>query len=147
MGDETPAAQLEHLRALPGTWTTEGAHPLLPGQEIRGRAVFAWLEGGHFLVWRSHSDHPDVPDALAVIGVVDDRLSMHHYDSRGVHRLYAVSAGPGEWRFWRDDPHLSQRLTGTFGDGGDVLVTRGESSRDGGATWDEDLTLTYRRTG
>ncbi|MBM7808864.1 hypothetical protein JOD57_004701 [Geodermatophilus bullaregiensis] len=142
--DGTPAAQLQHLRALTGEWTTEGTHPLLPGEAIRGRAVFAWLEGEHFLVWRSHSEHPEVPDALAVIGVVDERLSMHYYDSRGVHRLYSVSAGPGEWRTWRDDPGFSQRSTGTFGDDGDTITVRGRLSRDG-TTWEDDLALTYRR--
>src|SRR3954468_24327331 len=104
MRDGTPASQLEPLRTLPGAWTTEGAHPLLPGDVIRGRAVFAWLEGERFLVWRSHYDHPEIPDALAVIGIVDERLSMHYFDSRGVHRLYSAGASPREWRFWRDDP-------------------------------------------
>ena len=144
MHDDTPAAQLELLRTLTGTWVTEGAHPLLPGPVIRGRAVFAWLEGGHFLVWRSHHDHPEIPDAVAVTGVIDGRLAMHYFDSRGVHRLYSVGASPGEWRFWRDDPGFSQRFTGTLSDDGDTITSRGQLSRDG-VTWDDDLALTYRR--
>ncbi|MEX5719888.1 hypothetical protein [Geodermatophilus maliterrae] len=143
MQDETQA-QLEHLGPLTGTWTTEGSHPLLPDAVIRGRAVFAWLEGGHFLVWRSHYEHPDVPDALTVIGFVDERLSMHYFDSRGVHRLYSVSASPGEWRFWRDDADFAQRSAGTFSDDGDTMTVRGQLSRDG-TTWDDDLALTFRR--
>jgi hypothetical protein len=143
------SSPLELLRALTGTWTTEGSHPLLPDVVIRGRATFEWLDGGRFLIWRSSCDHPDIPDAVAVIGVTDDQLSMHYFDSRGVHRIYLVDAALGTtpltWRFWRDDPGFSQRFTGTFGDGGDTFITRGQLARDGG-TWEDDLALTYRRT-
>jgi hypothetical protein len=136
--------QLELLRALTGTWSTEGAHPLLPGAEIRGQTTFEWLDGERFLIGRSHYDHPEIPDAIAVTGIVDDQLSMHYFDSRGVHRVYAVSISPEEWRFWRDGPDFSQRSTGTFGDGGDTIIWRGQLSVDG-TSWEDDLELTYRR--
>ena len=136
--------ELEHLAPLVGTWTTEGRHPLLPGQAITGRATFEWLDGERFLVQRSHYDHPDIPDAVAVTGVVDDRLSMHYFDSRGVHRVYSVSASPGEWRFWRDDPGFRQRFVGTFSDDGRTITGQGAMARDGG-DWEDDLQLTYRR--
>ena len=145
MQDDAHASQLELLRALTGAWTTEGSHPLLPGAVLRGRATFEWLDGGKFLIWRSHYDHPEIPDAVAVTGVTDDQLSMHYFDTRGVHRVYSVDAGPGMWRFWRDDPGFSQRFTGTFNDAGDTLTSRGQFSRDGG-TWEDDLALTYRKT-
>jgi hypothetical protein len=143
--DDPHAARLELLRALTGNWTTEGSHPLLPAAVLRGRATFEWLDGGRFLIWRSHCDHPEIPDAVAVIGVTDDRLSMHYFDTRGVFRVYSVDAVPGLWRFWRDDPGFSQRFTGTFSDDGDTLTSRGQFSRDG-VTWEDDLALTYRRT-
>jgi hypothetical protein len=146
MPDDAPDAQLEHLRALAGTWTTEGAHPLLPEAKIRGRASFEWLDGEKFLIWRSHYEHPDIPDAIAVIGVLDDGLAMQYFDTRGVHRVYSVSAGPGVWRFWRDDPDFRQRYTNTFDDTGDLFTSSGQLCRDG-ATWDDDLQLTYRRAG
>jgi hypothetical protein len=111
-------SQLELLRALVGTWATEGVHPMLPGTVIHGRATFEWLEGGRFLIWRSHYDHPEIPDAIAVTGVTDNQLSMHYFDSRGVYRVYSVSMSPGTWRFSRDAPGFSQRFTGTFSDGG-----------------------------
>ena len=143
--DESHPSELELLGALVGTWATEGGHPLLP-DPIHGRAVFEWLAGERFLVWRSHYEHPDVPDALAVIGDIDGRLAMQYFDSRGVHRVYSVAMSPTTWRFWRDDPDFCQRFTGTFGDGGDTITGRGELSQDG-TTWDEDLSLTYRRLG
>jgi len=144
MQDDTSSSELELLGALVGTWTTEGSHPLLP-DAIHGRATFAWLEGRRFLVCRSHYDHPDVPDALTVTGVFDDRLAMHYFDSRGVFRVYSVEMSPGTWRFWRDDADFSQRFTGTFSDDGDTINGRGQLSRDG-TTWDDDLALTYRRS-
>jgi hypothetical protein len=146
MSDPPPASQLEHLHALAGTWTTEGAHALLPEAAIRGRATFEWLEGERFLIWRSHYDHPDIPDAIAVIGLLDGELAMQYFDSRGVHRVYSVSAAPGVWRFWRDEPGFRQRYTNTFGDDGETITSRGELSRDD-QSWDDDLQLTYRRAG
>jgi hypothetical protein len=136
-------SELDLLDALVCTWTTEGSHPLLP-DPIHGRAVFAWLEGRRFLVCRSHYDHPDVPDALTVTGVIDDRLVMQYFDSRGVFRVYSVEMSPGTWRFWRDDPDFSQRFTGTFSDDGSTITGRGQLSRDG-TSWDDDLALDYRR--
>ena len=139
-------SQLELLRALAGTWTTEGTHPLLPAAVIHGRATFEWLEGGRFLIWRSHYDHPEIPDAIAVTGVTDDNLlSMHYFDSRGVYRVYSVSMSPGTWRFSRDAPGFSQRFTGTFSNGGNTITGRGQLSHDG-ASWDDDLVLTYQKT-
>jgi hypothetical protein len=136
-------AQLEFLRPLTGTWTSEGAHPLLPGEVIRGHATFEWLDGGSFLIMRSHYDHPRIPDAVAITGVIDDQLSMQYFDSRGVHRVYSVSASPGSWRFWRDDADFAQRSTSRFD--ADTIETQGQLSHDG-TTWDDDLRLSYRRS-
>jgi hypothetical protein len=70
---------------------------------------------------------------------------MHYFDSRGVHRVYSVTLSPGTWRFWRDARGFSQRLTGTFGDGGNTITCRGQFSSDG-ASWNDDLGLTYRKS-
>lgn len=144
MPDDASTAQLELMQALVGTWTTEGAHPLLPGEAIRGQATFEWLDGQRFLIQRSHYDHPRIPDAIAITGLTDDELLMHYFDSRGVQRVYSVSMTPQTWSFSRDDPDFAQRFTGTFGDGGDTIVGRGELCHDG-VTWEDDLALTYRR--
>jgi hypothetical protein len=107
--------------------------------------MFEWLDGGRFLIWRSHYDHPEIPDAIAITGVTDGQLSMHYFDSRGVYRMYSVSMSPGTWRFSRDAPGFSQRFTGTFSDDGSTITGHGQLSRDG-ASWDDDLALTYRKT-
>ena len=129
-----------------GRWETEGAHPMLPDEAIRGTSTFAWLDGQQFVIWRSHYDHPQIPDAITIIGVTDGRLSQHYFDRRGVHRVYAASLDGSAWRYWRDAPapDLSQRFTGTFSSDGDSIVGHGQLSRDGTA-WEDDLALTYRR--
>ena len=74
-----------------GGWETEGAHPMLPGEAIRGTSTFEWLDGKRFVSWRSHYEHPGARDGMTIIGVTDGRLSMHYFDERGVYRVYAVS--------------------------------------------------------
>jgi hypothetical protein len=129
-----------------GTWATEGAHPLLPGEPIRGISTFEWLDGRRFVIWRAQYEHPQIPDAITVVGASDGRLSMHYFDTRGVHRVYLASLDEAVWSYWRDapPPDLSQRFTGTFGAGGDTITGRGQMSRDG-TTWEDDLALDYRR--
>jgi hypothetical protein len=140
----TQKPELQPLNALVGEWATEATHPAFPSTVVHGRAVFEWLEGEQFLIQCSQADHPDFPDATAIIGAPTDGLSMHYFDSRGVHRVYEVSLDDGIWRIWRDSPGFSQRFTGTFGDGGDTLSGLWQLSRDG-SSWDDDLEITYRR--
>src|SRR5262245_656877 len=96
---------LEHLDALVGEWETEATHPALPNTVVRGRATFEWLEGRCFLIWRSHHDHPDLPDAIAILGcgIAEGAgpssdsagdCQMHYFDSRGVTRVYGLDAEP-----------------------------------------------------
>jgi hypothetical protein len=140
----TQNPELEKLEALVGEWTTEATHPALPGTVVHGRAVAEWMEGGQFLILRSQADHPEFPDAITIIGAPTEELSMYYFDSRGIHRVYAMSLDDGIWRFWRDAPGFSQRFAGTFGDGGDTISGLSQLSRDG-STWDDDLEITYRR--
>ncbi len=83
MEKPTQSPDVQSLQPLVGTWTLEATHPAYPSSVVRGRAEFEWLEGEQFLLQRSRSDHPDFPDSLSVIGVTDERLSMHYFDSRG----------------------------------------------------------------
>jgi hypothetical protein len=127
-----------------GSWATEATHPMLSGATIRGEATFEWLAGQRFVIQRSGYDHPDIPDAIAVIGVTDERLSMHYFDFRGVHRVYEVGLCDGTWRYWRDAPGFSQRFIATLSEDAGTIVGQGELSRDG-STWEGDLAITYRR--
>ena len=155
---DTPGARhpmLEHLDALVGTWETEASHPMLPDTTVHGRSTFEWLEGRHFLVWRAHHDHPDIPDSISIlgfdnasepkgVGTSNDPCSVHYFDSRGVYRVSQTVADAGVWRIWRDWPGFSQRSTSTFSDDGDTITGSGELSEDD-ATWKPDLRVTYTR--
>ena len=57
---------------------------MLPGEAIRGTSTFEWLDGRQFVIWRSHYDHSQIPDAITIIGVTDGQLSMHYFDHRHV---------------------------------------------------------------
>jgi hypothetical protein len=150
----TSERTLKRLGSLVGSWTTEATHPELPGVVARGTATIEWLEGERFVIQRTHSDHPDFPDAIAIIGFTErdrvgdapesaPRLTLHYFDSRGVFRVYEASIDDEAWRFSRDAPGFSQRFVGTFADGGDTIVGRFQLRRD--VEWTEDVQITYRR--
>jgi hypothetical protein len=144
MHSDTDAPDLGLFEALVGTWTIEAVHRLLPSTVVHGRCTFEWLEGRRFLIQRSVNDHPDFPDGMSVFGVTDGQLSMHYFDSRGVHRVYAVTLGERAWTASRDAPELSQRVTHSFSDDGDTITGLAKLSYDG-SNWEDDLTITYRR--
>lgn len=134
---------LRSLANLVGEWTTEATHPAFSSTVVQGRSWFAWLEGEKFLVVRSHSDHPDFPDSISVIGETEG-LQMHYFDSRGVYRIYEVSFSDQSLELSRYEPGFSQRFTGTFQEGGDIIDGLWKLSRVSGK-WEDDLRIIYRR--
>jgi len=134
----------EQWQILVGAWSIDASHSMLPGDEIRGEMTFEWLDGHRLLIQRSHYDHPDIPDAIAVFGVINDQLAMHYYDSRGVHRTFTLSFVDRTLRYAMHAPGFSQRLTLTVSGDGDTITGQAEMSPDG-ANWRDDLAITYRR--
>src|SRR4051794_28236595 len=141
MTDRDPA--LDGFDALIGTWATDATHPQFDSV-VTGRVTFEWLEGGHFLVQRSHNDHELFPDAISVIGAPEegDGLVMEYFDSRGVRRTYRVSFEDGVWRMWRDQPGFDQRFSAT--PAGDEFQGLSELAEAPGE-WQDDMKATYRR--
>ena len=138
---------LHDLDRLIGDWTLEATHPAFPDLVVPGRSSFEWVDGERFMVQRSTADHPDFPNSISVIGAMsddDERLSLHYYDSRGVHRVYSLEMSEDVMRIARDHPGFSQRFEGRLTDGGDTLAGTWQLSRDD-ETWDDDLEITYRR--
>ena len=135
---------LAPLTALLGSWTIEATHPAVPSTVVGGETRFEWLEGERFLLQRSTTDHPEFPDSLIVYGAEAGELSMHYFDSRGVHRVYGVSFEGGVWRMWRNEPGFSQRFTGTLDEEGNTIEGLWKLSRDD-TTWDDDLKVAFRR--
>jgi hypothetical protein len=123
MTDRDPL--LAPFDALIGTWSTEAKHRLID-QVVLGSTTFEWLEGGHFVVLRTHNDHELLPDAISVIGRPEsgEGLVLEYFDSRGVRRTYAVSLEDGVLRWWRDHPGFDRgsRSGSADGHGEDVEV-------------------------
>jgi hypothetical protein len=138
--------RLEPFNALVGTWEIEATHPAFPDTTVHGTAEFEWLEGERFLLQRSRIDHPEFPDSLIVFGADEDGLSMNYFDSRGVHRIYGVSLSNGVWRMWRHSPGFSQKFNGRLSVDGNTIDGLWKLSRDD-ATWNDDLAVTFRRSG
>jgi hypothetical protein len=143
---QVPNEALKAFEPLIGTWSTTGTHPLIPGAVFHGRAAFEWINGGAFLLLRTSTVEPQIPDGLAIFGS-DDALStvtMLYFDERGVSRRYDASMDGGVMRWWRNAPGFSQRFTCTLAADGQTMEGRGELSRDG-TTWEPDLALSYAR--
>jgi hypothetical protein len=141
------AAQLARLEPLLGEWTQEIS--IAPG--VIGRAVFEWTLDGAYLLERSEAPDP-APNAVMLVApnADDDGYTQHYFDSRGVVRLYAMTFGDGEWTLLRTEADFSslsfaQRYTGRFSADGHTIDGRWEQSQDGGATWELDFEMTFRR--
>ena len=141
MTDRDPA--LEPFEALIGTWATQATHPAFDGV-VPGSVTYEWLEGGRFLIQRSHNEHESFPDAISVIGAPEtgDGLVMEYFDSRGERRTYGVSLDDGVLRIWRDDPTFAQRFSATLSH--DTFEGLWELARTPD-DWHDDLKVVYRR--
>lgn len=141
-----PNPALKPFGVLVGKWNTVGTHPLFPGTTFHGRTRFKWLEGGAFLIMHSEIDEPGIPSGIAIFGSDDSAAEcfMLYFDERGISRKCEVVLRDNTWKWWRNFPGFSQRFTGTLAGDGRTIVGRGELCKDG-ATWEEDLDLTYTR--
>ena len=140
-------AKMKPLAVLIGDWTTEATHPAFPHTIVKGSARFEWLNGERFLILRSETEHPDFPDGISIIGVMEDQtdLSMQYFDSRGVHRVYQVAFDGKALEIWRDAADFAQRVTMALSADGSTL--RGVwqlNENDQG--YRDDLAITFRRS-
>jgi hypothetical protein len=145
MDKDDPRAKLAPFQALIGEWAMELTHPTVT-DTVRGRTTFEWLEGGRFLIQLAVNDHPDFPDALCVIGVMEGEhdLSMQYFDSRGVHRVYAIGFDGRELTLERDAPGFAQRASASLSDDGSTLAGVWQLNQDDQG-YRDDLAFTYRR--
>ena len=143
MGEARDPA-LDRLDALVGVWDVEATHPKLEGV-IRGTTTVEWLPGRLFLVDRSEMAPSAFPSSISVIGggTTPGRWPMHYFDSRGVMRVYQVTADRNAIRISRDAPEFPQRLTLTSEDGGNTILVQGEVKE--GGVWISDARFVRRR--
>jgi hypothetical protein len=121
---------------------------MLPGQTLRGRATFSWLESGAFLLYHSYTDAQDVPEGVAIIGTDDalpDNGAMLYFDARNVSREYRWSMSRNVLTWWRNAPGFSQRMVLTISEDGQTIEAQGQMSRNDQA-WEPDLQLTFTRS-
>jgi hypothetical protein len=149
-------SSMERLDAFVGEWVMAASFP----DATEGRATFEWMPGKRFLVERWGFPRSAFPGAgediefggIAIVGLDTgtEGYLQHYFDSRGVVRLYEMDVDGAEWTLTRVTPDFSpldfaQRWIGRFGDDGDTIEGRWETSADG-REWQLDFRMTYRRT-
>jgi hypothetical protein len=155
MPAQTPQWKPGPLDALLGAWTFEITQE---GQTVmRGRAEFARVEGGAFLlqhvtadllpttpdVWRENSPFPIV----TVIGVDDPSggFSYLYADGRGVRRVYQMTLADQIWEIrGQAGSRFFQRFQGTLSDDGRAITAYWERSKDN-QSWQRDFDIRYTK--
>lgn len=127
------------LDRLLGTWQFSMQHSAM-AEPIAGRQRYERVLNGAFLLLHWSYDHPDFPDALALLS----ESQYHYFDVRGIIRIFDFNVDDTGWSMVRLDEEFSQRV-GTRFDGPDVMISAGELSRDTGASWQHDFTMISRR--
>jgi len=141
---------LDALQPFIGEWTVEGKHVAFPNTVIHGRSVFEWWGDRVFLMHKSTFDHPDFPDSISVIGATQPNggLAQHYFDSRGVHRLFAMTFDRGVWTFDRkatSATDFDQRAHATFSADGNTMTSDSELRDSDTHEMIHDFSVIYTR--
>jgi hypothetical protein len=127
------------LDRLLGTWEVTMQHSDM-SEPVTGRQRYERVLDGAFVLQRWTYDHPDFPDAMAMIS----ETRFHHFDVRGITRVFEFEVDDAGWSMIHLDEDFSQRQTARFR-GPNVIESTGERSYDAGYTWQPDYTMTYQR--
>jgi hypothetical protein len=126
------------LDRLLGTWEITMHHSDM-SEPVTGRQRYEPVLEGAFVLQHWTYDHPDFPDAMALLS--QDRY--HYFDVRGITRVFDFDVDDTGWSMIHLDEDLSQRQTARFR-GPDIIESTGERSLDTGVTWQPDFTMTYQ---
>ena len=129
------------LDRLLGTWEFVMHHSAM-SEPVTGRQRYERVLDGAFLLQHWTYSHPDFPDAMALLSV--DRY--YYFDVRGIVRVFSLQLDDTGWRMVHLDEDFSQCHTARFR-GLHAMDSTGERSRDAGATWQPDFTMTFQRVG
>ena len=127
------------LDRLIGTWEITMHHSAM-SEPVTGRQRYERVLDGAFVLLQWTYDHPDFPDAMALLS--ENRY--HYFDVRGITRVFNFDIDEAGWSMIFLDEDFSQRQTARFR-GPDVIYSTGEKSFDAGDTWQHDFTMTYQR--
>ena len=129
------------LDRLLGTWNVTMQHVAMP-EAVPGRHVYQRVLQDAFVMLQASFDHPDVPDATALLS----EAALHYFDVRGVTRVFDLEITDEGWTMIRRDSDFWQRSSATFR-GPDEMQGSGQNSDDCGATWQHDFLMSYARAG
>jgi hypothetical protein len=129
------------LDGLLGSWDVTMQHVAVT-EPVAIRHHFEWVLADAFVMFRSTCQHPDIPDAIALI----EQTKYHYFDVRGFTRVFDFQIDDNGWSMIRRDPDFWQRSAVSFV-GADAMQGTGENSHDGGASWEHDYTISYARIG
>jgi hypothetical protein len=127
------------LDRLLGTWDFTMEHNAVSGP-ITGRESYERVLDGAFVLQRRTYEHPDFPDAMALLS--EDRY--HYFDVRGIVRVFDFEIDDAGWSMVMVADEFSQRVSARFR-GPDAMDSTGEASYDSGVTWQPDFAATYQR--
>jgi len=129
------------LDRLLGTWTISMRHVAMPAP-VSGQQGYRRVLGGAFVLLEWTYEHPEFPDALAML----DGTTCHYFDVRGITRTFDLNVSDAGWTMIRRDTDFWQRSAARFV-GPDTMEGSGENSHDGGLTWQHDFSMSYARVG
>jgi hypothetical protein len=94
---------LERLSVFAGEWDIEIMSMSFEADKtavVRGRASFAWVEGGACLLEHFEAPDTEFPRSTSIIGPDDsaETYGMLYFDSRGVSRIYQMSFDGNVWK-------------------------------------------------
>ena len=127
------------LDRLLGTWDVTMQHVAVP-EPVRARQTYERVLDGAFVLLRWTYEHPDFPDAMALL----DDHAWHSFDVRGVVRVFDLRVDDAGWSVVRRDADFWQRSAVAF-TGPDRMEGTGENSHDQGVTWQHDFAISYTR--
>jgi hypothetical protein len=129
------------LDRLLGSWEFTMQHSAM-SEPVTGRQRYERVLDGAFVLQHWTYDHPDFPDAMALLS--EERY--HYFDVRGIVRIFDLEVDDSGWSMTRLDEDFSQHSAARFR-GPDVMEVTGEISRDTGTTWQPDFTMICHRIG
>ena len=122
-----------------GTWDITMHHSAM-AEPVAGRQVYTRTLGGAFVLLHWTYEHPDFPDAMALLS----EEKVWYFDVHGVDRIFDLTFDDEGWSMVRIVPEFAQRTTARFSDD-NAMEAVGEFSEDLGATWKYDYTMRYAR--